>query len=255
MLTCGLETFQLPTRFNAGPEDADAKRSPEEEGQGEDYVISTAVYGTKDGPRGWYKNLHTAVVKVGLRPVPHEQAAFVLNDETGVIAGLAIVHIDDILWTGGRVMEEKMQEVIELYKVGKVEKNDFKYCGRQILKDSKGAHVTCPSFTDRVQPIYMGTAERKNKQCAATDGYKLQLRSVIGSLAWLARVCRPDLAYPVNYLQARVGLWRCGICKQGDRHRSCLQRMLDCTTRSRLSTLTRRRPLVSKMQVLQMMLR
>ena len=52
MLTCGLETFQLPTRFNAGPEDADAKRSPKEEGQGEDYVVSTAVYGTLSSALG-----------------------------------------------------------------------------------------------------------------------------------------------------------------------------------------------------------
>ena len=27
---------------------------------------------------------------------------------------------------------------------------------------------------------------------------------MIGSLAWLARVCRPDLAYSVNYLQSRI---------------------------------------------------
>ena len=175
-----------------------------EEDQGEYYVVSTTVYGTKDGPRGWYKNLHTTTMKVGLRPVPHEQAAFVLNDENGGIAGLAIVHVDDILWTGRKLMEEKMQEIINIYKFGKVEKNDFKYCGRQIVKDSTGVHVTCPSLIDRVKPIYMSTAERKNKQGAVTESYRLQLRSVIGSLAWLARVCRPDLAYSVNYLQSRV---------------------------------------------------
>ena len=97
-----------------------------------------------------------------------------------------------------------MQEIINIYKFGKVEKNDFKYCGRQIVKDSTGVHVTCPSLIDRVKPIYMSTAERKNKQGAVTESYRLQLRSVIGSLAWLARVCRPDLAYSVNYLQSRV---------------------------------------------------
>ena len=37
-----------------------------------------------------------------------------------------------------------------------------------------------------------------------------QLRSVVGSLAWLSRVCRPDLAYPVKYLQSQVSQVTCG---------------------------------------------
>ena len=36
------------------------------------------------------------------------------------------------------------------------------------------------------------------------DHVKDQLRSIIGSLAWLARVCRPDLSYAVSYLQSNV---------------------------------------------------
>ena len=175
-----------------------------EENAGDYYVVSTTVYGTKDGPRGWYKNLYGTVVNVGLRPVPHEQAAFVLNDENGEIAGLAIVHVDDILWTGGKAMEAKMDEVVKHYKFGKIEKNEFKYCGRQVKKDEKGIHITCPSLIDRVKPIYMGAKERKDKQGPVTENYRQQLRSVVGSLAWLTRVCRPDLAYSVNYLQTQM---------------------------------------------------
>lgn len=62
------------------------------------FVVSITVYGTKDGPRGWFKNLYSTVVSVGLRLVPHEQSAFFLNDKNGGIAGLAIVHVDDIFY-------------------------------------------------------------------------------------------------------------------------------------------------------------
>ena len=174
---------------------------PEEDG-GDYYMVSTTVYGTKDGPRGWFKNLHTTVVGLGIRPVPHEQAAYVLNDEKENILGLAIVHVDDILWTGGPEMEAKMQEVVTKFNFGKVEKNNFKYCGRQIVKDGKGVHVTCPNLIDRVRPIHLGVAERKNKNGQITEPYRQQLRSVVGSLAWLSRVCRPDIAYSVSYLQS-----------------------------------------------------
>ena len=62
------------------------------------FVVSITVYGTKDGPRGWFKNLYSTVVSVGLRLVPREQSAFFLNDKSGGISGLAIVHVDDIFY-------------------------------------------------------------------------------------------------------------------------------------------------------------
>eukprot|EP00435_Cladocopium_sp_Y103_P000814 s912_g1.t1 len=62
--------------------------------QGDYYVVSSTVYGTKDAPRGWYKNLHGTMLQKGFKPVPHECAAYSLVDDKGELAGLAIVHVD-----------------------------------------------------------------------------------------------------------------------------------------------------------------
>ena len=51
---------------------------------------------------------------------------------------LMVVHVDDILWTGGKAMEEKMDEVVKHCQFGKTEKTESKYCGQQVLKDEKG---------------------------------------------------------------------------------------------------------------------
>ena len=171
---------------------------------GKFYMVSSTIYGTKDAPRGWFKNLHNSLVKEGLRPVPHEAAAYVLNGKNGEIEGLVVVHVDDLLWTGGRVIESKMKGVCELYKFGKVERNKFRYCGREVCKDSAGIHITCPSLIDRVKPVTLTAEQRKMKSEGVTEAVRGQLRSVIGSLAWLARVCRPDLAYAVSKLQSCV---------------------------------------------------
>ena len=64
--------------------------------------------------------------------------------------------------------------------------------------------VSCPSLVDGAKPIYLSPEQKKMKNARAPDQIKEQLRSVIGSLAWLARVCRPDLSYAVSYLQSNV---------------------------------------------------
>ena len=85
-----------------------------------------------------------------------------------------------------------------------MEKNVFKYCGRDVVKDKDGIHITCPSLIDQVRPIYLTVEERKKKQEKITEAQRQQLRSIIGSLAWLARVCRPDLAYAASKLQSNA---------------------------------------------------
>ena len=57
---------------------------------------------------------------------------------------------------------------------------------------------------DRVRPIYIPPELKKTQEKPVEEHMRGQLRSVIGSLAWLARVCRPDLAYAVCRLQSSV---------------------------------------------------
>ena len=71
--------------------------------------------------------------------------------------------MDDILWTGGKAMEEKMDEAVKHYRFGKIEKNEFKYSGRPVLRDEKGIHVTCPNWIDRVKHIYMGRRSARTR--------------------------------------------------------------------------------------------
>ena len=79
------------------------------------------VYGTKDAPRGWFKNLHSTMLQEGFRPIPHEQAAYTLQEPDGSLAGIVIAHVDDLMWTGGSYVEEKMTkglQSLQLWQVG-----------------------------------------------------------------------------------------------------------------------------------------
>ena len=78
----------------------------------------------------------------------------------------------------------------------------MKYCGRIISQSEDGIKVTCPNILDRAKAIYIDPARRKQLAEPARVSEISQLRSVVGSLSWLGRICRPDLCFHINQLQA-----------------------------------------------------
>ena len=55
---------------------------------------------------------------------------------------------------------------------------------------------------DRVKPVFIPQDRRALRAERATHEEISQLRSVLGSVSWFARTCRPDLAFAVNQLQS-----------------------------------------------------
>eukprot|EP00439_Symbiodinium_sp_Y106_P083488 s2461_g23.t1 len=161
------------------------------------------VYGTKDAPRGFWKRLHKVATSKGLKAVPHEHAAYVLQGEGGRIDGMVIAHVDDLLWGGTPAMDKVMNEITQEFKFGSLEFGDkFDYCGRTIEQGTTGIKVTCPNNAAKVRPIHLDASRRSQRECPVTEQERNQLRSVVGSLNWLVRVCPVDIAYEVHRLQA-----------------------------------------------------
>ena len=167
-------------------------------------VAKKPVYGTKDAPRGFWRSLRKTMLAAGFRPVPHERAAYVLNTPDGKIDGLCICHVDDLLWCGGQQTQDAMKFVQEKLKFGKVEDTTFRYCGRTIAQTDEGIVVQCPHGLEKTRPVMMSTGRKRDRAAPATPEEQAQLRSVLGSLNWIVRVCRPDLAYDTNRLQTCV---------------------------------------------------
>ena len=168
------------------------------------YIVSSTVYGTRDTPRGWWKNLDGTLKKKGFLPVLFEPGAYTLLEKEGVLAGIVITHVDDLLWTGGTLVEARMKEVCDHYKSGKIKCDEFRYCGRNISRDAEKIYVKCDNLIDRVRPIWLTHEQKRHAEQPVSEGVRGQLRSIIGSLAWLSRVCRPDLAYAVCKMQMSV---------------------------------------------------
>ena len=165
-------------------------------------IAQKSVYGTCDAPRGFFKELAKILIAAGLKPIPYEPAAFYLAGESGCIESILGCHVDDLLWSGTDRMQQVMMEVQKTFQFGLVEDDVLKCCGRVITQTSKGINVTCPNVLDRTRPIFL-TKERRAQTAAPAAASEIsQLRSIVGTLSWLGRVCRPDISFAVNQLQA-----------------------------------------------------
>ena len=78
----------------------------------------------------------------------------------------------------------------------------FRFCGREIIQEEDfSIKATCKDTTEKLEKIKYRTQVKKDS--SVNEGEKAQLRSVVGSLAWIARQARPDLSYKVSKLQSK----------------------------------------------------
>ena len=90
------------------------------------------------------------------------------------------------------------------FAVRKVEDGIFRFCGKDIRQeDDFSIVVSCRNETEQIDPIRY-TNEGRKLTDSATEQEIAQMRSVVGSLGWIARQCRPDLSYMVSKLQGAV---------------------------------------------------
>ena len=113
--------------------------------------------------------------------------------EEGDVKLMMGTHVDDILFAckpGYENFVRKLQEALQV-EDSKVSEGNFRFCGREISQEDDGSiTVTCKSTAEKIEPISYRTGVRKTE--LANDAEKSQLRSVVGSLAWVARQARPD---------------------------------------------------------------
>ena len=99
--------------------------------------------------------------------------------------GILISHVDDLLWGGEEEMQAIAAKLREEFRFGTWD------CGRKIMEGKEGIHVSCPNTAANARGIFLSLG-RSSDQVERS-----QLRSVLGSLHWLVRVCRPDICYQV----------------------------------------------------------
>ena len=169
---------------------------------GDCIVARAPIYGTRDAGRRFWKKLKEVVTKTGLKQSSLCPALFTYSED-GDIKVMLGSHVDDLLFACKPGFEGYVSKIQKAFDVddSKLTYKDFRFCGREISQDDEGnITVTCKATAEKIEPIQYRTGIKKTESC--NDQEKAQLRSVVGSLAWVARQSRPDLSYRVSKLQS-----------------------------------------------------
>ena len=114
-------------------------------------------------------------------------------------------HVDDLIYGSKPGYEHLVDKVLEIFSVRKTEQLNFRFCGREWVQDpvTFDIAITCQHTTENIDLIEFSGRNRE-LTAKAGDGEIAQLRSVSGSVSWVARQARPDQSYHASRLQQYV---------------------------------------------------
>ena len=117
---------------------------------------------------------------------------------------MLITHVDDLCWAMKPGYEKPIQEILDAFVVKKVEETKFRFCGKDIEQlDDMSIRVSCEDAIEGVGVLKYERSKRKPED-NAKEAEIGQMRSIIGSLGWIARQCHPEISYGVSKMQGAV---------------------------------------------------
>ena len=156
------------------------------------FVACVPIYGTCDAGRGFFGRNYAT----GLKENAVLRALYIFQ-EGGEPKAMLATHVDDMLWAMKPGYDDRVQQLQDRYTIKTVESGTFRLCGREVVQHSDSSiSVRCKDTTEKIEPVRYDPKRRKQLDLAR-EHVIVQLRSVVGSLAWVARQCRPQLSYGV----------------------------------------------------------
>eukprot|EP00924_Labyrinthula_sp_SR-Ha-C_P016105 snap_masked-scaffold_4-processed-gene-19.31-mRNA-1 protein AED:1.00 eAED:1.00 QI:0/-1/0/0/-1/1/1/0/838 len=168
---------------------------------------SQAIYGLKEAPLYWHKEISEKLEKAGF--IINRKERTILKHKEKCIIGL--IYVDDILFAGREEKELKWIIYIlgEHYKV-KQTSNVNNYVGFEITSDEKYLYLTAKNYINNLCEAFEIQTEENIphivKDWVDKDidsevlKHKKKYQSIIGALTYINRVCRPDITFQVNVL-------------------------------------------------------
>jgi len=179
-------------------------RPPKEAACSKLWLLKKCAYGLADAPRRWYLQIRESLIEVGATASHYDNGAFMFV-KSGILQGIAILHVDDIMWSGNEtVISPAISKLKKMFQISHENDNAFTYVGIHTVQNSDGSiTLDQTSYADSIAVIPL-TAEKLKDQQPLSEIETTALRSALGQLNWLANMTRPDLAFTVSKVSGHV---------------------------------------------------
>ena len=173
--------------------------------------ICKGVFGLTESPKMWYERLVQVITdetfflgdkNYFLEPSALDPCVFMLLEKKGdTPAGYVTIHVDDLLVTAPAQLNKELRECLSrLFPVDGWEVGSFDYIGSHIDMQEEKTTVTQTSFVDG-RLFTIDIPKELPDDTPADEEMKIDNRSLIGALSWLAGQTRPDLQCGVALAQ------------------------------------------------------
>eukprot|EP00435_Cladocopium_sp_Y103_P033184 s4126_g8.t1 len=164
-------------------------------------------YGLTDGPYAWFQHIRRVLVEelnyTQSRADPCVFFLFTEDNGNRQLHGIIGLATDDMIHGGDQYHDAKMKIIQQRYKLGKFQYDEGRFCGKEMRMEKDGSILIHQSLfaKDKVFDIPLDKERKKHRYSFCNDEEISQLRTLLGSLAWLSKETRPDLAGRVALLQ------------------------------------------------------
>jgi hypothetical protein len=169
-----------------------------------------AIYGLKQAPLQWNKELHKSLLKMGFKRSISDTGVYYQHIGNEIV--IIVVYVDDALFMGSnsKLLKQKKNEFLKVWEcrdLGEAKE----YLGIRIIRDRKNRTLTLDqsAYAQKVVQRFvldkaksartpLPTGYNPNKNDADPDPKLRSLyQSVIGSLLYIMLGTRPDIAFAV----------------------------------------------------------
>lgn len=172
---------------------------------GEVWKCNKPIYGLNDAPYLWYKTICDRLCDQGLIRSKWDPCSILRYNKDGSLPGIAVVHVDDIVFTGDKVFYAICDALLCKCGVKDLKAvssdNPVTYCGATIKKTPEGFSIDQDKYIDMIGPSeYSG----RRLEVSLTQDDIGVCRSVLGQLAWVANQTRAGIAVFVSETVGRL---------------------------------------------------
>ena len=111
-------------------------------------------------------------------------------------------HVDDFLWACTKSGHAVVDRLLTRFEVGRKEEGRPRFCAKQF--DASGHDILLDVEDNTRKTTYIEITKHRSPEDPVTQGEEKQLRSVVGSLGWIAPQATPDILYRVSKLQSSI---------------------------------------------------